>query len=370
MRSRCPLPRQLVLASRPVWVPLGALSVLLSATPAFAATLQVGAGQTYATPCDAINAASPGDEIDIAAGTYHDTCTISKAGLHLKGVGGQPKIDITGVEPAGDKGIYAVEADNVIIENLELMGSAIDSSLGANGAGLRIQSNGVVVTHCNIHDNQNGVLSGPLTAGTGTLTIDHTEFKNNGLGNACDTNSCVHNVYTGNYAKFIFQFNWTHALATDTPDKGHLFKSRALESDVLYNKFTGETGHDSYEVDIPNGGIAIVVGNVIEKGPNPDNEFSLRYGEEGYGHRHEHALPREQHLRERRYERKQPRLRGCRQRRHAGRRAQQSLLRQGYRLDRHALRGQPHGRRPHVRQPEHVRLPSEDGLARHWQGRG
>ena len=40
-------------------------------------------------------------------------------------------------------------------------------------------------------------------------------------------------------------------------------------------------GHDSYEVDIPNGGVGVVMGNVIEKGPNADNPTLLAYGEEG-----------------------------------------------------------------------------------------
>jgi MYXO-CTERM domain-containing protein len=120
------------------------------------------------------------------------------------------------------------------------------------------------------------------------VTIEYTELANNGLGDACVATSCVHNVYVGtggagNYAKLIFRFNWTHALATDTADKGHLLKSRALESDILYNRITGESGHDSYEIDLPNGGLGIVVGNVIEKGPNPDNKILLAYGEEGYG---------------------------------------------------------------------------------------
>jgi len=266
-----------------------ALGAALFATrSAAAATIEVGPGQTYTTPCAAIAAAAAGDEIDIAAGTYTDTCEINTAGLLLKGVGGQPKIDLTGnPHPADYKGIYVVNGNDVTIENLELTGAAISDDEGGNGAGLRIQSNGVVVTNCYIHDNQDGVLA-TATTGGGTITIEYSEFKNNGLGDACDATSCVHNIYIGtggggNYGKLVFQFNWTHALATDTADKGHLLKSRALESDILYNRITGETGHDSYEVDLPNGGLGILVGNVIEKGPDPDNKILLDYGEEGYG---------------------------------------------------------------------------------------
>jgi hypothetical protein len=244
--------------------------VLLGASPVAAATLQVGPGQTYTTPCAAIAAASAGDEIDIAAATYTDTCTIGTAGLHLKGVGGRPKIDVTGEEPAGMKGVYAIEADDVVIENLELMGAQISVAEGENGAGLRIQSNGVVVTNCYIHDNQNGILSGPVTgAGTGTVTIEHTELSNNGLGNGCnDGNGCTHNAYIGPYAHLIFQFNYSHSVGSDG---GHLLKSRAVRTDVLYNRMTGEMGDDSYELEIAQGGTGIVVGNVFEKGPNSMN---------------------------------------------------------------------------------------------------
>jgi len=273
--------RRLVLAAA------GGVTLLVTGNAA-AATLQVGPGQTYTTPCAAIAVAGTGDEIDIAAGTYTDSCEINAAGVHLKGVGGQPKIDLTGNDhPADYKGIYVINGDDVIIENLELTGAAIADSEGGNGAGLRIQSNGVTVTNCYIHANQDGILA-TATTGGGTITIEHTELADNGLGDACDAVSCVHNVYIGtggggDYGKLVFQFNWDHALATDTADKGHLLKSRALESDILYNRITGETGHDSYEIDLPNGGLGIVVGNVIEKGPDPDNEILLDYGEEGYG---------------------------------------------------------------------------------------
>jgi hypothetical protein len=251
-----------------------------------AATLQVPSAQ-YATPCAAIAAAQPMDEIDVSPGTYTDSCEINTQGVTLKGVGGQPKIDLSGTNhPADYKGIYVVSADDVTIENLELTGAHIDDSMGGNGAGLRITGHGVVVHGCYIHDNQNGILAAPIVDG-GTITIEYTELSHNGLGDACDQGGCVHNVYvsktssTVRYDKTIFQFNWSHDLASDTMDKGHLFKSRSRETDVLYNRITGEMGHDSYEVDIPNGGLGIVVGNVIEKGANPDNSILLDYGEEG-----------------------------------------------------------------------------------------
>jgi MYXO-CTERM domain-containing protein len=258
-----------------------------AARSAGAATRQVGVGQTYTTPCAAIQAASAGDEIDIAAGTYTDTCEINPDGIHLKGVGGQPVIDLTNGSIADAKGIYVINGSDVTIENLELTGAAISVADGSNGAGLRIQGSGAVVTNCYIHDNQEGILATAQSSGA-TLTIEYTELSHNGLGDACTTNDCVHNVYLGtgaggDFAKLVFQFNWDHDLANETSmANGHLLKSRAQENDILYNRITGEDGYDSYEVDLPNGGLGILVGNVIEKGTDPNNEYLLQYGEEGY----------------------------------------------------------------------------------------
>ncbi len=227
-----------------------------------------------------------GEEIDIQPGTYTDTCEITVPAITLRGLNGQPKIDLTGKAPFGKKGIYVVSSDDVRIDNLELTGAQIADSDGGNGAALRVTGHGLIVHGCFIHDNQNGILAAPIVDG-GTITIENTELSHNGLGDACAQGGCVHNVYiskassTVRYDRTVFQFNWSHDLASDTPDKGHLLKSRSRETDVLYNRITGETGHDSYEVDIPNGGLGFVVGNVIEKGPSADNSTLLAYGEEG-----------------------------------------------------------------------------------------
>jgi MYXO-CTERM domain-containing protein len=260
-----------------------ALGVVAAATaPAAAATLTVGAGKTYANPCAAVAAAQPMDEIDISPGTYTDTCSINKAGLTLKGVGGQPKIDLSAGTPSGQKGIYVIDADGVTIENLELTGAHIDPGSGENGAGIRIEATNLTVRGCYIHDNQDGILGAPLTAG-GTLLIESTEFSHNGMGNGCDDgNGCTHNLYIGaNFATFTFQYNWSHDLATDTPDKGHLLKSRAQQTFVLYNRITGEMDTDSYEIDIPQGGLAVVVGNMVQKPSTAGNPNMLSYAEEG-----------------------------------------------------------------------------------------
>lgn len=259
------------------------VSGLLSAMggAAQAATREVGPGKTYATPCAAIAAAQPNDVVEVAAGTYTDSCSIPVKGLTVRGVGGRPKIDLSGTDhPSGYKGIYVIDADDVTIENLELTGAHITPANGENGAGLRVQAAGLTVRGCYIHDNQNGILGGSEAPGS-KMTIEYTEFAHNAVGNGCNTGGCTHNLYINHVGELVFQYNWSHDLANDTADKGHLLKSRALKNTILYNRITGENGPDSYAINLPNGGLSIVVGNLVQKGPNGGNTILLSYAEEG-----------------------------------------------------------------------------------------
>ncbi len=243
-----------------------------------AATLEVGPGKTYAKPRDAIAAAAPNDVVEVAAGTYTDSCFINVKGLTVRGVGGQPKIDLSATDhPAGYKGVYVIDADDVTLDNLELTGAHISDDNGANGAGIRVEASGLTVHGCYIHDNQNGILAGPGATTPGKITVEYTELAHNGLGNGCNVGGCTHNIHINHFDELVFQYNWSHDIGTD----GHLFKSRALSSKILYNRIQGEMGHDSYAINLPDGGLAIIVGDLVEKGPNGDNSVFVRYAEEG-----------------------------------------------------------------------------------------
>jgi hypothetical protein len=258
-----------------------ACALSFDAASASAEVLRVGPGQTYSKPCDAIAAAKANDEIEIAASTYTDSCVISVAGLKLRGVDGRPKIDLSGSDhPAQYKGIYVVTADDVTIENLELAGAHISADNGENAAGIRLEAKGLTVRNCRIHDNQNGILGGT----SGTLTIEYTEFFQNGKGDGCNTGGCTHNLYIAAIDTLYFRHNLSHDIANDTQDKGHLLKSRAKANYILYNRITGEAGPDSYEINLPNGGLAVLVGNVVQKGKNAGNSQLLSWGEEGNVH--------------------------------------------------------------------------------------
>jgi hypothetical protein len=63
---------------------------------------------------------------------------------------------------------------------------------------------------------------------------------------------------------------------------GHLVKSRARETTLIGNRLDdGAAGEASYEVDLPNGGIALLQGNTIVQSPLTQNAVMVSYGAEG-----------------------------------------------------------------------------------------
>lgn len=241
---------------------------------ASAAVLQVGPGKMYGKPCQAIAAAATGDTIEIdASGSYAgDTCAWSTDNLTVRGVNGRPKLDITGVPPAQQKGLFAIYAPNATIENLELSGAAISAAAGNNGAGIRHQGVNLTVRSCLFHDNQNGILGAPSTGLSGQILVENSEFYANGAGDGYS-----HNMYIGNYATFVLRYSYSHHGKV-----GHLVKTRAMVSQILYNRITDEaSGTASYEIDFSNGGTALVIGNVIEQSATTQNPALVSYAAEG-----------------------------------------------------------------------------------------
>ncbi len=256
------------MTTRP-WAIAAALALLAPAA-ARAATLQVGPGQPYAKPCAAIAAAANGDTILIdAAGDYAgDVCAVTRSGLTLRGINGRPHIDAAGQHAEG-KAIWVIKGANTTVDNIEFSGCRVPDQ---NGAGLRVEADNLVVRHSWFHHNEMGILTG--NDRSHTITIEYSEFSDNGYGDGYS-----HNVYVGHHALLVFRYNWSRASLS-----GHLLKSRAERNEVLYNRLTGEAGGtESYELTFPNGGLSFVIGNLIEQPATSENSAMLDYLSEGFG---------------------------------------------------------------------------------------
>lgn len=242
---------------------------------ASAATLSVGPGMTYATPCRAFAAAATGDIINISAATYSgDVCGIYAHNLIIRGVNGRPKIDAAGRNAMG-KATWVVVGNNITIENVEMLGAKVPD---LNGAAIRLEGTHFTMRKSFLHDNQNGILTGANL--NSDILIENTEFGHNGYGTGQ-----THNVYIGKVRSLTFRYNFSHDAHV-----GHNLKSRALTNKILYNRFsslkpgtTGSTllGQPSYEIDLPNAGTSYIIGNVIQQPAANQNPSLVSYGVEG-----------------------------------------------------------------------------------------
>ncbi len=249
-------------------VSLSAAALALSAAaPGAAATLKVGPGQKYAKPSAAFQAAGSGDVIEInAAGDYGgDVATIARDKLTVRGVGrGRVKIPAKG-RIEGGKAIWVIRGHYVTVENIEFSGARAPDR---NGAGIRAEGQGLTVRRCRFYDCQDGILGG-----AGEMLIEYSEFDHCGLVAEPATHSC----YIGERCtKLAFHGNYSTRVV-----QGHLLKSRARENWVLYNRLTDETGTGSAVADFPNGGVVVMAGNILDKGPKAQNNRVVAYGMEG-----------------------------------------------------------------------------------------
>jgi hypothetical protein len=247
--------------------------LLLIPIAASANTLEVGPNKPYATPCAAIGSAQAGDRIEVdASGSYDgDTCEWTTDNLTVVGINGRAKIDLTGVTPAQEKGIFTIDAPNATIESFELSGAAISQADGNNGAGIRHGGTNLTVIGCYFHDNQDGILGSPPSAGSGSVTIQASEFYNNGAGDGFS-----HNMYLGDYGAVTVIGSYSHHA-----NVGHLLKSRGYVNTIMYNALLDETGGTaSYEIDLPQGGTSTIIGNFIEQSAASMNPLIITSGEE------------------------------------------------------------------------------------------
>ncbi len=234
-------------------------------------------------PSQAIAAAQNGDTILIDPATYTDDFApnvdtmITANNLTLMGVGGMPHIlqDYVPSSLTNNRGLWNITGSNTTIENIEFSGASRGGSGSfVNDSGVFAEADtgtNVTILNCYFHDNQEGILIGDNASST--ITIEHTEFNHNGVGGT----GYAHNLYLNHVASLIFTNNYTHNVLI-----GHEIKSRASINYIAYNRIMDESvGTGSYDVDIPNGGQTYLIGNLIEKGPNAQNNTIITYAEEG-----------------------------------------------------------------------------------------
>jgi len=231
------------------------------------AVLRVGAKRELKRPSAAAQIARDGDVIEIDAGIYDGDATVWRQHrLTIRGVGGRAHLRANGAHAEG-KGIWVIKGNDTTIEGVEFSGAKVPDQ---NGAGIRLEGTGLTVRDCYFHENENGILTGANTASD--IVVEHSEFAHNGAGDGYS-----HNLYIGHVRSFTLRFSYVHHALV-----GHNVKSRAQRNHITYNRIMDERdGRSSYAVDLPNGGLSFVIGNVIQHGPEAENSTIVSYGAEG-----------------------------------------------------------------------------------------
>jgi hypothetical protein len=251
------------------------IGLALLAIAGEAAELEVGPGRHFAKPSQAAMAAHDGDTVSIAAGVYaDDVCIWRQDRLVLRSIGGLAHMQSSG-KTADNKGIWVIDGRDTTVEGIEFSGAA---SPDRNGAGIRLDGTGMVLRNCFFHDNQNGILT---NADPGCdLLIESCEFASNGRGDGQ-----THNIYVGRIRSLTMRWSYSHHAKV-----GHNLKTRALMNCIVGSRIMDEaTGTSSYVIDVPNGGLTFLLGNLIQQGPRSSNRSVIvSYAEEGAANPNQH----------------------------------------------------------------------------------
>ena len=226
-------------------------------------------GSAIPDPKTAASLAQSGDTVDIAYAVTPYVAYETKwpqNNLLIRGSGGLPVLKAESFSVT-QKAIFVTQGNDITIENIHFTNAKV---LDANGAGIRSEGVNLTVRSCTFTYNEDGILAGDKA--NCTILIEYCVFGFNGHGDGYS-----HNLYINHVQKFIFQHNYTHDCTV-----GHLLKSRAYETYILYNRFDSPGGYDpSREIDLPNGGQVVILGNIIRQTVNDQNSNIIGYGLEG-----------------------------------------------------------------------------------------
>jgi hypothetical protein len=244
----------------------------------YSTVLKVGADKPFKTVSEASANAGDSTLIEVDAGTYSgDVALWTQNNLIIRAVGGEVILDANG-KNTGGKGIWEINGGRISVEGITFKNAKVPDE---NGAGIRLTKGDLTVVDCRFLRNETGILTS--NDGVSTLTVRNSEFGYNSHDDGFS-----HNLYVGYIAKLSVSGSYFHHAST-----GHLLKSRAAQSVVMYNRLTDETDDDSrasYELDFPSGGQAVVVGNIIQQSKNTENPSIISYAKEVVDNKYPHPV--------------------------------------------------------------------------------
>nr|MDQ4088381.1 right-handed parallel beta-helix repeat-containing protein [Pseudomonadota bacterium] len=218
----------------------------------------VETGERFARLGDAVEAIGDGQgTIRIAPGRYRD-CAVQNAG-RIAYVAERAGTAIFDGGICEGKAVLVLDGEAAHVEGLVFTHMRVQHG---NGAGIRIEQGDLSVSQSLFIDGQSGILS--AADPEGSIAIDRSTFS--GLGRDPDGDGS-HSVYIGDYGSLRVT-NSRFERGTG----GHYLKSRAPRIEVLDSSFDDSAGRDTnYMIDLPNGAVGRIAGNVFVNGTGKDN---------------------------------------------------------------------------------------------------
>lgn len=233
--------------------------VTAASTTASAATLNVGAGQTFATLSAAAAKANPGDTVVVYPGIYTTGAIWYDSNLTIRAATGSPpgSVIVRG-GTVGGKALFVTKGSDITISGIRFENARVSSG---NGAGIRAEGKNLTIVDSQFYGNEMGILANSV-AGSKIIvrgsSFDLTKSRRSG--------SIGHAVYANSIGALIVE-NSTFKRGT----KGHYIKSRARSATITGNRIDDTNGSASYLIDLSEGGGARIADNVLIKGAKAEN---------------------------------------------------------------------------------------------------
>ncbi|MGA3005444.1 MAG: hypothetical protein ABSE20_27385 [Acetobacteraceae bacterium] len=239
-------------------------------------TWEIGPGRDVESPEQVAALVKDGDRVVFDPGIYQHCAVWQASRLVVEarpppaGMGQtvMTQTVVTGA-PCADRGLFVFLGNDITARGLTFA-HARDS--WHTGAGILMEGANLTVQNSQFLDNENGILAGGPPGSV--VRIEQDVFRGNG---SCE-GACAHALYVG---KRIARLEVVGCRFLDT-HVGHDIKSRALATIVRDSWIEdGPTGTSSYLIELPDGGDAEIVNNVLEKGANSQNrEVAISVGTE------------------------------------------------------------------------------------------
>ena len=261
------------------------LASIVLAQSGMARTLEVGPGRALTGPAQAAAVAKDGDRVVFDPGVYRECAIWNASRLTLEARLAPATMNRTVMTQSivtgpvcGGRALFYFIGNDVLVRGLSFLHARDD---GHNGAGILMEGANLTVENSEFQDNENGILTGG-PAGS-VVRVRRSVF----VGNGSCQGSCAHALYAG---APIARLEVMGCVFVDT-HVGHDIKSRARMTVVRDNRIEdGPNGTASYLIELPDGGDAEIVNNLLHKGVRSENkEVAISIGIES-NHNPTHSL--------------------------------------------------------------------------------